>query len=128
MRAHQYSQVAPPVRVHPKRLAADYESAGVGDQKRVLWRRRARDHHRPAQGKLTHPGVQPIAVRGFVPGVAHVQSVDRRERTGRTSRPGGSEMPARVTAFTERSNLDIPVVLDREKSVAKAWKVRALPT
>ncbi len=38
------------------------------------------------------------------------------------------EMPARVTAFTERSNLDIPVALDREKSVAKAWKVRALPT
>ncbi len=38
------------------------------------------------------------------------------------------EMPARVTAFTERSGLDLPVVLDREKSVAKAWKVRALPT
>ena len=38
------------------------------------------------------------------------------------------EMPARVTAFTQRSGLDVRVVLDREKSVAKAWKVRALPT
>ena len=38
------------------------------------------------------------------------------------------EMPARVTAFAERAGLDLPVVLDREKSVAKAWKVRALPT
>ena len=38
------------------------------------------------------------------------------------------EMPARVTAFAERAGLDLPVVLDREKSVSKDWKVRALPT
>jgi peroxiredoxin len=38
------------------------------------------------------------------------------------------EMPARVTAFAERTGLDLPVLLDREKAVAKAWRVRALPT
>lgn len=38
------------------------------------------------------------------------------------------EMPARVTAFAERTGLDLPLLLDREKAVAKAWKVRALPT
>lgn len=38
------------------------------------------------------------------------------------------EMPARVTAFAERAGLDLPMLLDREKAVAKAWKVRALPT
>jgi peroxiredoxin len=38
------------------------------------------------------------------------------------------EMPARVTAFTERTGLDLTVLLDREKAVAKAWQVRALPT
>jgi peroxiredoxin len=38
------------------------------------------------------------------------------------------EMPARVTAFVERTGLDLAVLLDREKSVAKEWKVRALPT
>lgn len=38
------------------------------------------------------------------------------------------EMPERVKAFMQRSGLDLPVVLDRDKDVAKAWKVRALPT
>ncbi len=38
------------------------------------------------------------------------------------------EMPARVTAWAERSGLDLPLPMDREKSVARAWKVRALPT
>jgi len=38
------------------------------------------------------------------------------------------EMPARVTAFAERTGLDLAILLDREKSVAKDWKVRALPT
>jgi peroxiredoxin len=38
------------------------------------------------------------------------------------------EMPARVTAFVERTGLDLAILLDREKSVAKEWKVRALPT
>ena len=38
------------------------------------------------------------------------------------------EMPARVTAYAERAGLDLPMPLDREKSVARAWKVRALPT
>lgn len=38
------------------------------------------------------------------------------------------EMPARVRAFLQRTGLDLPVVLDREKEVARAWKVRALPT
>jgi peroxiredoxin len=38
------------------------------------------------------------------------------------------EMPARVTAFTERTGLDLTVLMDREKVVAKAWQVRALPT
>ena len=39
-----------------------------------------------------------------------------------------AEMPARVTAFAERYGLKLPMPMDREKSVAKAWKVRALPT
>jgi peroxiredoxin len=38
------------------------------------------------------------------------------------------EMPARVAAFVERTGLDLTILLDREKSVAKEWKVRALPT
>jgi cytochrome c biogenesis protein CcmG, thiol:disulfide interchange protein DsbE len=38
------------------------------------------------------------------------------------------EMAARVNAFAERTGLDLPVLLDREKEVARAWKVRALPT
>ena len=38
------------------------------------------------------------------------------------------EMPARVTAFVERTGLDLAILLDREKSVARQWKVRALPT
>ena len=38
------------------------------------------------------------------------------------------EMPARVTAFAERTGLDLAILLDREKSVARDWKVRALPT
>jgi thiol-disulfide isomerase/thioredoxin len=38
------------------------------------------------------------------------------------------EMPASVTAFVERTGLDLPVLLDREKAVARDWKVRALPT
>ena len=32
------------------------------------------------------------------------------------------------TAFVERTGLDLPILLDREKEVARAWKVRALPT
>jgi thiol-disulfide isomerase/thioredoxin len=38
------------------------------------------------------------------------------------------EMPARVRAFTERTGLDLPIVMDRDKEASKAWKVRALPT
>jgi thiol-disulfide isomerase/thioredoxin len=38
------------------------------------------------------------------------------------------EMPARVTAFAQRTGIDLPMPLDRDKSVARAWKVRALPT
>jgi peroxiredoxin len=38
------------------------------------------------------------------------------------------EMPARVKAFVERTGLDLPIVMDRDKEVARAWKVRALPT
>ncbi len=38
------------------------------------------------------------------------------------------EMPERVSAFLQRSGLDLPVLLDRDKDAAKAWKVRALPT
>lgn len=38
------------------------------------------------------------------------------------------EMPARVGAFLERAGLDLVVAMDRDKEVARAWKVRALPT
>ena len=38
------------------------------------------------------------------------------------------EMPERVKSFLQRTRLDLPVALDRDKAVAKAWKVRALPT
>jgi thiol-disulfide isomerase/thioredoxin len=38
------------------------------------------------------------------------------------------ESPARVRAFTERTGLALPVLLDREKEAGKAWRVRALPT
>ena len=38
------------------------------------------------------------------------------------------EMPARVIAFTDRSGLDLPILMDRDKEAGKAWKVRALPT
>ncbi|MGE0357568.1 MAG: TlpA family protein disulfide reductase [Burkholderiales bacterium] len=38
------------------------------------------------------------------------------------------EMPARVEAFVERTGLDLPILMDRDKAAAKAWKVRALPT
>ena len=38
------------------------------------------------------------------------------------------EMPARVLAFAQRTGLDLPVLMDRDKEAGKAWKVRALPT
>lgn len=38
------------------------------------------------------------------------------------------EMPERVNAFTGRTGLDLPILMDRDKQAAKAWKVRALPT
>jgi thiol-disulfide isomerase/thioredoxin len=38
------------------------------------------------------------------------------------------EMPQRVHAFVSRTGLDLPVLMDRDKAVGKAWRVRALPT
>ena len=38
------------------------------------------------------------------------------------------EMPQRVIAFVNRSGLDLPILMDRDKEVARAWRVRALPT
>ncbi len=38
------------------------------------------------------------------------------------------ESPERVAAFLRRTGLDLVVLLDRDKSAADAWGVRALPT
>jgi thiol-disulfide isomerase/thioredoxin len=38
------------------------------------------------------------------------------------------EMPQRVNAFVSRTGLDLPILMDRDKEAARAWRVRALPT
>jgi thiol-disulfide isomerase/thioredoxin len=38
------------------------------------------------------------------------------------------EMPQRVNAFVVRTGLDLPILMDRDKEAARAWRVRALPT
>ena len=32
-----------------------------------------------------------------------------------------------MNAFASRAGVDLPILMDRDKEVAKAWKVRALP-
>ncbi len=39
-----------------------------------------------------------------------------------------AEVDVRVRTFVEKMPLDFPVLLDRDRSVTKAWKVSALPT
>lgn len=39
-----------------------------------------------------------------------------------------AEVDLRVRAFFEKSPVDFPVVLDRDRAVAKGWKISALPS